>query len=86
MIRTFRPRSANYAGAGGARSRAIRDRISWNICRDTYLGHLERPWLTTFAPILLSFSFRRKSWQAKSWQTCSDAMNPPLLALNEEFI
>ena len=24
-----------HAGAGGARSRAISDRISWNICRGT---------------------------------------------------
>ena len=26
---------APHAGAGGARSLAISDRISWNICRDT---------------------------------------------------
>ena len=30
----FEP-SASHAWAGGARSRAISDRISWNICRDT---------------------------------------------------
>jgi len=27
--------SAPHAGAGGVRSRAISDKISWNICRDT---------------------------------------------------
>jgi hypothetical protein len=26
---------APHAGAGGARNRAISDKISWNICRDT---------------------------------------------------
>jgi hypothetical protein len=26
---------ASHAGAGGARNRAISDRISWNICRGT---------------------------------------------------
>jgi len=28
-------RSPGHAGVGGARSRAISDRISWNICRGT---------------------------------------------------
>jgi hypothetical protein len=52
--------SARHAGAGGARSRAISDRISWNICRGTATSAIwkvtYRPWLTTFAPILISFS------------------------------
>ena len=52
--------SARHAGAGGARSRAISDRISWNICRGTATSAIwkvtYRPWLTTLAPILISFS------------------------------
>jgi hypothetical protein len=53
---------ASHAGAGGARNRAISDRISWNICRDTATWAIwnmtYRPWLTTFGPILISFSRR----------------------------
>src|SRR5713101_9795423 len=48
-----------HAGAGGARSRAISDKISWNICRGTATSAIwkttYRQWLTTFAPILISF-------------------------------
>ena len=48
------------AGAGGARSRAIRHRIYPNIRRDTATSAIWnvtlRPWLTIFAPILISFS------------------------------
>jgi hypothetical protein len=40
-------------GAGGARSRAISDRVSANICRETATSAIwnvtYRPWLTTFA-------------------------------------
>jgi hypothetical protein len=32
---SYLTRSPGHAGAGGARSRAISDRISWNICRGT---------------------------------------------------
>jgi hypothetical protein len=32
---------APYAGAGGARSRAVSDRMSTSICRDTTTSHLE---------------------------------------------
>src|SRR6516165_10851576 len=53
---------AAHAGAGGARSRAISDRMSANICRDTATSAIwnvmYRPWLTTLAPILISFSRR----------------------------
>jgi hypothetical protein len=49
-----------HAGAGGARNRTISDRMSANICRDTATSALwqvtYRPWVTTFAPILISFS------------------------------
>src|SRR3954471_6898692 len=51
-----------YAGAGGARSRAISDRISANDRRGTATSAswngTYRPGLTTFAPILISFSRR----------------------------
>src|SRR3954451_1305195 len=51
-----------HAGAGGARSRAISDRISANSRRGTATSAIwkvtYRPWLTTFAPILMSFSRR----------------------------
>src|SRR6516225_10943575 len=57
----FMPLAA-HAGVGGARSRAISDRMSANICRDTATSAIwnvmYRPWLTTFAPILISFSRR----------------------------
>jgi hypothetical protein len=46
-------RSPGHAGAGGARRRAISDRMSWNICRDTATSAswkvTYRPWLTTLA-------------------------------------
>jgi len=51
-----------HAGAGGARNRAISDRISWNICRGTATSATwkvtQPPWMTTLAPILISFSRR----------------------------
>src|SRR4051794_420919 len=53
---------ADHAGAGGARSRAISDRISANSRRGTATSAswnvTYRPWLTTFAPILISVSRR----------------------------
>jgi hypothetical protein len=53
-------RSFRHAGAGGARSWEINDRMSANICRDIATSAIwnvmERPWLTTFAPTLISFS------------------------------
>jgi hypothetical protein len=61
LARAFWSRAA-HAGAGGARSRAISDRISANICRGTATSAIckdtQRPWLTTFAPILISFTRR----------------------------
>src|SRR5215213_2250574 len=51
---------AAHAGAGGARNRTISDRMSANICCDTATSAIwkvtYRPWVTTFAPILISFS------------------------------
>jgi hypothetical protein len=44
-------RSPSHAGAGGARSRAISDRMSWNICRnrtETAAG-LREQWVYEFA-------------------------------------
>jgi hypothetical protein len=45
------------ARAGRARSRAMSDRISWNICRGTATSAIwnvtQRPRLTTFASILI---------------------------------
>jgi hypothetical protein len=53
---------SGHAGAGGARKRAIKDRISANICRGAATSAIWKvtylPWLTTFAPILMSFSRR----------------------------
>ena len=47
-----------YAGAGGACSRAMSDKISANICRGTATSAIwnvtSRPWLTTLAPILIT--------------------------------
>jgi hypothetical protein len=58
---TFDPCAA-HAGADGARSRAMSNRISWNICRGTATSAVwkvtYRPWLMTLAPILISFSRR----------------------------
>ena len=59
-----------HAGAGGGfgRSSAISRKISWNNCRGMATSAIWkamlRPWLTTFAPILISFSFRLVSDQS----------------------
>jgi hypothetical protein len=51
------------AGGGCGRSSAISRKISWNICRGMATS-AKRPWLTTFAPILISFSFKLVSDQS----------------------
>src|SRR5207344_335218 len=57
-------RRASHAGAGGGcgRSSAISRKISWNICRGMATAAIwkatKRPWLTPFAPILISVSLR----------------------------
>ena len=59
-----------HAGAGGGsgRSSAIRRKISWNICRGMATSAIwkatKRPWLTPFAPILISVSLRLVSDQS----------------------
>jgi hypothetical protein len=61
---------SSHAGAGGGsgRSSAISRKISWNICRGIATSAIWkamlRPWLMTFAPILISFSFRLDSDQS----------------------
>src|SRR5262249_22091708 len=51
----------SHAGAdgGSSRSSAISRKISWNICRGIATSAIwtatQRPWLTTFAPVLMSF-------------------------------
>src|SRR6516225_12487800 len=56
------------AGGGCGRSSAINRKISWNICRGMATSAIwkatQRPWLTIFAPILISFSFRLVSDQS----------------------
>src|SRR5215213_10948956 len=58
---TFDPCAA-HASAGGARNRAISDRISANSRRGTATSAswnvTYRPWRMTLAPILISFSRR----------------------------
>ena len=44
--------SARHAGAGGTRSRAISDRISWNICRGTATSATDRAF--AFLDVLLA--------------------------------
>src|SRR4029077_17235092 len=59
-----------HAGAGGGcgRSSAIRRKISWNIRRGMATSAIwkaiSRQWLTTFAPILMSFSLSLVSDQS----------------------
>jgi hypothetical protein len=56
------------AGSDFGRSSAISLKISWNICRGMATSAIwkatVRPWLTTLAPILISFSFRLDSDQS----------------------
>jgi hypothetical protein len=62
--------SARHAGAGsgGGRSSAINRRISANSILGTATSAIwkaiQRPWLTSFAPILISFSFKLVSDQS----------------------
>jgi len=53
---------------GCGRSSAMSRNISWNICRGIATSAIWkatwRPWLTTFAPILIGFSFRLVSDQS----------------------
>ena len=54
--------SATHFGAGGARNWAMSVKISLNISRDTATSAITQlPRLTTFAPILNSFSGRLAS-------------------------
>jgi hypothetical protein len=57
----------SHAGAGGGfgSSSAISSKITWNICwvMATSAVCTLQPWLMTFAPILISFSFRLDSDQ-----------------------
>ena len=54
------PSAPPHAGAGGAHNWAMSDGISWNICRGKATSAvckvMYRPWLTTLAPIFISFS------------------------------
>jgi Transposase DDE domain group 1 len=51
----------DWSRGGCGRSSAISRRISWNICRGMATSAIWKttyPWLTTFAPILISFTFK----------------------------
>jgi len=56
------------AASGGGRSSAIRPQdVGEEIPRDGDFSHLKRkirPWLATFAPILMSLSLRLVSYQS----------------------
>ena len=76
--------NASHAGAGGARNRAMTDRISRNIYRDIAIAAIWkvmwRPWLTTFAPILTSFLRRLVTYQTSAaFGIASDRMKLPSL-------